>query len=419
MPIITCHVTNQTADVGLTKAGEPRIPNGWKRFGDQYVSPEGQRRAYVCRGLTVPVGQVVVHGQEWTEENFRAGWTEFRRCLAISWRQCAQVANWWIAEVAKADNRPILRNGNKVKLPKLVYDQKALNALCRQTFPDLDSQSVYAVARLAVRRYEADRWAIRVECSKSLPSVRHPAPLPIRVEDSPMLTPLDPDGSIVFRLRIAGTRFSVRLKNTANFERQLISIRRAALGEIPRGAISLRDHDGQVLLTLAAWLPKDPGPREVTETFLVRTDPNALLVGEMAGRNVFVMNEDELARWHKAHLCYLQRMRQDLKAERRIERQARRNMLRALDRRCAKHARRVQDRLHKVASIVANHAKRRRVAAIVYDDEHHDYLPTFPWYRLKGLITEKCDAFGIEVVSQASPGAEAEKPKKRRKAKAS
>lgn len=330
-----------------------------------------------------------------------------------------------------------------------------------QLRPGMDATMFTILTKQAREKYIKTRWYVYVTAKKSFPSFRDgELPLPLRA-DNAILEVLS-DGTVCIVSRIAGTRFVVRLKNDpARFGRNLRPIREAAVGNLSRGDVKLSDNDGQVIATVSVSLRRDLAPRKAVETLVVRTDPHALLVAELSAMNgagdvartwpCFVLNEDELKRWWIAgkyagkrgeetlkgmvedHLAYLQRMGQDRKAETRSVRRwkesrppllegprddelspaqrkrrrkyHRKNMQRSLESRCAKHARRIADRLHKIACVVVNHAVRRGVASVFYDDSCREYLPRFPYYRLKALIREKLDYRGIAMACKAETDA--------------
>lgn len=415
--MLTCEVTGQRVETTTNEQGEPHLPIGWKRLGGTYVSREGMQQRYTLRCLTVPVERVVSGYDATIPEadttSTSSDWKAFKLALATSWRAVTQCSNWILQRLAALDTEPLEGNGKGgSKLPKFAPDTKPLYALIRQQWPDLDSQSMGQVLQNVKSRYMQGRFDFRVRGALSLPTYRYPTPLPCPAKDSPLY--LDERGRVCLRLRIAGQRFAVRLKSDPKrFGRQMAPLIQAARGELVRGDVKIREGgDGQVLIAVSVYLPRQVGLRDNPEAFLVRTDPAALLVGEIQGRNAFVLNADEVRRWQAAHASYLQRMSQDRKAERRgrlgyteedsrkSRKQHARNTQRALETRCAKHDRRMSDALHKLACTVANHAQRRQVGTVIYDDEERTYMERFPYARLKTLIKEKLEARGIVLIAR-------------------
>lgn len=90
------------------------------------------------------------------------------------------------------------------------------------------------------------------------------------------------------------------------------------------------------------------------------------------------------------------RLRQDAKAE---SRRAGRGPLERMKRQTIKHRDRVQNELHKAARFLVNHALRKRVAALLYDDTCRDFSKQFPWADLKQKVQEKAQAAGIEFIA--------------------
>jgi len=425
---IRCVVTGEGREVRRLKDGTPALPPGWKRVAGEPYSPEGFTRRFVPRTLTVPVCRAVIGYQApFTEENTTAAWPEFRRALSASWRAVTQFSNWLLTGLAALDREPLASTGKPEapwRLPPFKPDTKPLYALGRSQWPELDSQSFGQVLQAVRARYMGTRFGLRVLGSLSLPTFRFPTPLPVPAKDSELTL----DGEAVcVRLRLGGMAFLVRLKSTDNFARQLDPLRKAACGLLPRGAVTVREGGkGDVLLACVVYLPIQAVPRETTEPFLVRTDPEALLVGELQGRREFILNEDQLKRWGKAHEEQLKRWTEahhdllrrageDRKAERRgrapyadgedrrRRRDHKKNFQRALERRCEKYHARVHDALHKVAAVVAGHAARRRVYEVCYDDSERGYMPWLPYHKLKTFIREKLGAIGIRMVGGGDP----------------
>lgn len=440
---ITCRETGEQVECFINDDGTPQFPMGWKKIGDEYISAKAAAECYCVRSSTLPVHRAIVLEKRgsrfvspgWTDEACKAGWAELWKCLYASWRQCGQLANWVIREVARLEPAATLP-GKGSKLDKLTIDEKVIYKLARQKFPDLDTASLVSIYRKAISKYKAERFDI-LRCARSLPSFRDNMPLPIEKADSPL--EIDEEGYAVLRVRIHGTTFLLRMckdrpekeGRKGDYSRPMAKWRQAASEEIPRGAISIRQggrDDKDILVGLAVSLPKETGPREATEDFVVSTAADALLVGMIHGRAEYVLNEDQLVRWGmiplksevEKHTKFVQRTSQDRKAERRSHgradysecntpeerkrvkrshRQNRRNLQRAVEKRCAAHDRRVDDAIHKVARIVADHAKRRKVACVQYVDLLRTYMPKFPYFKLKTRIAEKLAMYGIGFIA--------------------
>ena len=61
----------------------------------------------------------------------------------------------------------------------------------------------------------------------------------------------------------------------------------------------------------------------------------------------------------------------------------------------ALHRRWIDNALHTLSAQILSRAKSRRAAAIMYSDTARDYLPEFPYFRLRELVRQKCEAAGI------------------------
>lgn len=442
---LTCAATGESKQTPLNADGTPKL-NGWKHVDGKYYSPDGFASLFVCRAITVPVDRVVIGYKTpfdlpYDDPQYTVNYREFRKALNVSWKQCAQIGNYYMGRLFSMDTQPI-KDGKLVPMSFSNDDRNALSRLCRTVFPDIDSQSLYSMTRAAESRYKQARFDIHIRVAKSVPSYRIPTPLPVHNQSSPIS--LDDKGRVLVRLRIAGQQFVARLKDDEKrFGRQLAPLRRAALGELRRGDLSIRDKgNGQTLITIPVFVPREKTERQDV-AMLVRTDPECLIVGEIQGRNIFLLNERHINRWNRKHERFyhswaaqavsetgevlesielpnlkwlvdhhtdlVQRMGEDSKAERRGKvpyhegqtrrerRQHHQNMLRALETRCQKHHERIKDAIHKISRVIVNHAVRRKCCLIAWEDSRRTYMPKFPYAALRVLVEQKAIVHGIKV----------------------
>lgn len=141
---------------------------------------------------------------------------------------------------------------------------------------------------------------------------------------------------------------------------------------------------------------------------VVRTDPNALLVVEVEGRPAWVLNADhagalvsQLLFVKEKHRVYLQRTAEDLKYEKRLNRDQRKGLNESRARRCDKAQNRVDSLLHQITAQVAGYCKRVGVSAVVYDDSVKSFVPNgFPWHQMRERIAYKVADAGAEWIGE-------------------
>ena len=116
---------------------------------------------------------------------------------------------------------------------------------------------------------------------------------------------------------------------------------------------------------------------------------------------MWIHNADHIRRWVGEYYRKLNRWADDQKAEQRP--------VASFTSRREAAVKKQQDRMdsatHEAAAQLVNFARRRKFAAIKYDDAEKGFAGKFPWDRLKRLIAEKADAAGIVVEFVASSAA--------------
>src|SRR5262249_17355128 len=102
---IHCVLCATTRIQPLTRAGRPRVPSGWKVFGERAFCRTCKSRAYVLRSISVPIAAPV-----------DGSWAEFRAALRTGWSVSTTCANWMTTELYVRDVR---RQPHHVKLPQM------------------------------------------------------------------------------------------------------------------------------------------------------------------------------------------------------------------------------------------------------------------------------------------------------------
>jgi hypothetical protein len=201
-------------------------------------------------------------------------------------------------------------------------------------------------------------------------------------------------------------RREMRLKSGSQFRRQMEAFRLMARGEAVTGELAIYQQGSQLMVKMVAWLPRAEKAGNMTGTLRVRTGAGQMLLAVNAkDETLWRYHGDHLPRWVAAHRSQLQRWSDDSKFEQRPvpNFQARRAAA------VTKFHHRMQSAAHEIAQQLAGYARRRRFAEVEYNDQDQTYCPQFPWARLRALIFEKLDAYGIQL-RLASDAVVAESP---------
>lgn len=344
----------------------------------------------IVRAVTLPVAEPV-----------GSTWQEFREALRNVWADSTALANWAVTELAKAD---VIRKPSDKKLkpmPKGVY----LYGLAKKRFFGWQAwEGCYASAQCVLRgvekKYRKARFDLLWRGRASLPTYRYPYPYPVHNQNwIPVYVEGHSSKVAAVQFTLSGKDFCLRLKSGPEFGRQLAMFRQLVEGA-KRGEASLYQKNGHVMVKLVGWFPK-PAAKS-GHTLLVRTDQEAFWICEREGRREWIVNADHVRRRVEAHRCWLQRIREDMKAERRSggkptgEREA-------LDKRCRKQNDFLDSKTHEYSAHLVAFAVRQGAATIIYDDTCREYLESFPWSALRTKLGYKLEAAGIEFVHRDSP----------------
>lgn len=425
---IRCSGTGEVRQVKQLKSGKASLPRGWKRLGGEFYSAEAWHSRFRLRTIQVPVAGVECPVN--SPEASRAAWAQLRAALQVSWRQATQVSNWIMTELAKQDSAPLIEADAGPRLPpmpSLGPLQKQLYRDGRDKWPELDSQSFGSIRQQVVAKYLQLRFELRCRSSISLPTYRYPIPLPIPSKDAVVL---ERNGQLLLRVRISGTRFLLRLRGGREFRRAISTLQKVRAGELLSGEVKLlernvggahyaRDRDGstgmhsRLMVSMAVWTPRQ-SPVQGHRKCIVQSTSTRLWSVHVDGReeDPWHLNEDQIRRWALAHRSQLQRLREDMKFERRRDRTddlaQRRKKLRV------KYQNRMNDACHKVSTMLVGFCRRRGVVEVEYDDQNKNWLRDFPWYKLRQYCADKCTDAGISfharIVNEGKLQSEARQP---------
>jgi hypothetical protein len=143
---------------------------------------------------------------------------------------------------------------------------------------------------------------------------------------------------------------------------------------------------------MVAWLPRPEQVKGAEGTLVVRTGKESLLTAvNLKDENLWVYNGDQIRKWVAVHRKQLQRWSEDAKYENRPVP----NFQEVRTAAVVKFRDRLNSLTHEISKQLVGYAKRRRFAEVRYEDDERGFCESFPWYRLKQLLTQKLDEVGI------------------------
>lgn len=336
-------------------------------------------------------------------------WDELGRLLRETWRDAARAANYIISALYAADQAAKQSGDDIPKMPK-----QNTYALVRRLLPDLPVNTVSAIDRETRRRYagknskgQGVRWSAMVGAA-SLPSFREPFPFPVKAgdwraelgdNDNPIVwvtLKRDPVGG---KGRVSPYRVALMLKSSGGHRRAAALFRQIVNGELKARTLKIvaakREGRSVPMVAIAYDQPcEEPG--EVKGKLCVRTDDRSLLVaapsGDADAQRIWWYHADHGRRWQHEHARRMQRLADDYKHE---PRRVRHEVEHRRELWVRKHADRMDTLCHQCAARLVGFASRRRVAEIELDMSERGFASSFPYFKLKELIGQKCERAGI------------------------
>lgn len=398
-------------------SGNPALPRGWHRHREETWCATCWKSNFMLRAVTVPLAGAV----EGTQDERREWWLRLWKLLHARWRDTTRTSNWAIGRLVAAEPARLADQARMPKLPRVYLYPEA-----RALSPELAPQSVCALLQAVERRYRARRFWSYWRCEERPPTFRYPAPLPIHNQS--WSVEILEDGRAVVTARLGPGpegKWRFRLRGGAGFRRQLRAARLIASGEAARGELALyavpaqaadhrpavdlsrpgggRSRTGRIMVKLCAWLPKRPGPRELSGTLWISTAGEALLAYRVEDGETHWLRCDHVRRWAAEHRRMLSRTSDDLKRENRWPAEVRRRALEARQLRVQKHGYRMDSHTHEVSAMLAGFARRRRVARVIYQDTDRSYVAEYPWHQLWEQLAYKLKETGIDIASGSVP----------------
>ena len=364
------------AGCGDTKQIAKRLPSGWKHLGDEYWCSKCWAGKHILRAISFPVVAPVDHT-----------WQELRAALREMFIETTAVSNWMMTELYTRDVR---REPGQTKMPPM--PRTYLYPEARKIAPNLPPQCVASLEQAITRKYRAKRFEIVWTHRSSLPTVRYPSPF--SVPNQSWSCEIDGDNRPSVSVRIKDQRWTLRLRGGPQFHRQRRAYDQMLSGQAVRGELALYERGENLMCKLVAWLPRTQLDTKPEGTLVVHADKNSLLVAVNAKDvKLWRYHGDHLRRWSIEHRTQLKRWSDDQKYEQRLipafaERR---------ERATAKYRKRMDSACHEIAAQLANYAARRHFSAVHYTDSEHPFCDEFPWAKLRMLLDQKLNAYGIEL----------------------
>ena len=357
-----------------------RLPTGWKHAGEEYWCGDCWRGKYVLRAITLPVAQPL-----------GVTWEDFRTALKLMWRETTRASNWMVRQLALAD---IEREPGVAKMPPM--PRSYLYPVARQQFPVLPSQTVAALEQAVTAKYKAKRYEVVWTCAAALPTFRYPQPFPVHNQSWSVTVE---DSSPTISIRIGEHRVQLRLKSGHRFRRQVAAVKGIASGSAVTGECALYEKGKDVMVKMVAWLPRKAVSEQMSGVLRVRSTSASLIVAlNEKEEALWSYNADQIPRLAAKHRRRLQRWAEDSKFEQRpVAAFATRRTEASL-----RYHRSINTAADQAAASLVLYARRRKFAAIVWDDTDRSFCADFVWFRLESRMATLADENGIAFSKAAS-----------------
>lgn len=360
-----------------------RIPKGWKRLVGVLHCGKCLRSRFARRAVTIPIVSPV-----------GMGWDDLRKALRQSFDWTTQAANWVLRQLAAHDAGidPVTKKLGKFAPPE--PDGKSLYKGVADRWC-IDTRTASCIVRAATAKYGACRLKMH-RGEVSLPSIRYPHPIP--VQNATWSITEGEDGGLVLDMPLGRRgRVQVRLKGGVNYRRQLVAVRQLMKGEAVQGQLDIMESGTKVLAKMVGLFPK-VAKRDGWAAALHTGGDAFLALYNDERRAIYRWNADHVRGWIMAQDDRMQRLRDDLKAEKRLGRE-RDGILARMEQLRDQHHNRMHSFCHKVSAQVIGQLSRRRCGLLMVVDADKSYMPHFPWHKLSTMLADKANRAGIEIAS--------------------
>lgn len=406
-------VTVCCSECAAEQAAPKRLPTGWKRIGETVTCVDCWKKRFALRAVTMRVAKPD-----------GIGWPELRKLLRESFTASTQAANWVLRQMALHDPG-FNENGKLAKMPQVEPDGQSLYLGVMARWSDWDTRTASCIVQAAQAKYKACRFKM-ARGEVSLPSIRYPHPIPCH--NATWSISEGEDGGLVLDAPL-GRKNRVRLvlRGGSQYRRQLNDVRRIIKGEVQQCQLDIYEEgtypNTKQLVKMVGWFPRQERTGSFAASLVTGpvARPNVDADGQIAGaqiatpafltlynderRTIYRWNADHVRGWIAAQDERMQRLREDLKAEKRLGRE-RDGILAQMDRLERDHYHRLHSFCHEVSTQVVEHLRRRHCGTLMFVDKDRSYFQHFPWAKLAGMLADKAHRAGIDFIASGDAGAE-------------
>ena len=410
MPDIRCDICGATRATSATRAGEPRLSRGWKRLPGGVHCAACVVANWRIRAVEMAVAEVLEGGRE-----------EFRQASLTAWRATQRLANRCATWYFTADSEPH-PDGRMRPMPKTYLYPQA-----RAAVPELPPRATVQIDHSVAGNYRESRAAVH-RGEASLRTYRFPQPYALPADGEPCRW-VEYEGEHgqssrvpAVQMRMGDERFLLRLAGGPEWRRQTEGFSQIVSGEAQLVEVVLRGRRAnggdrrssqpmrtpgsgsrgtyRRMVKLVAWFPYRPSSNRKPRTMAVRSGPHAWLIAEAEGRSTpWVLRNNQVRRWIRAHADKIEGGADDLKAECRPMKESERDRLKRMS---TRYNDRMTTWARQSTGYLVAFAQRMRVGSVALDLADHRYCPSAPWDLLKRMLREGMDRAGIVVHDAAS-----------------
>jgi hypothetical protein len=203
-------------------------------------------------------------------------------------------------------------------------------------------------------------------------------------------------------------RATLRLKGGQGHRRALHDVRRIIRGEVAQCQLDIYEQGAKLLVKMAGWFPRQDKRGDFVASMHTGGDALLTLYNDER-RLIYRWNADHVRRRIVAQDEQMQRLREDLKAEKRLGRE-RDGILARMEFLSEQGRRFLGSFCHEVSRQVVEHLRRRRCSVLMLVDRDKSYMPHFPWHQLRSMIADKANRAQIELIASDDAASESPEP---------
>ncbi|MCY2924806.1 MAG: hypothetical protein NT031_05105 [Planctomycetota bacterium] len=409
---------------GLSKvklSGKAHYPRNWKPYNGVLTCEKCRRRLYHTITLSWRI-----KGCASATNVFRSAKYGFDliRYLEPLWLEAKQAADLAVVELLRQEELPI-RDGQFGLL-----DQTKVTERLKTVFPHLPKHAVDAMMMRIMFEYRKHRYDVLVRGDHSTLTHKYGYPILIRKgkwstcsisDDMPaprIQIIMGKEEGTLLKGKNSNQRLTLELCGGAGYARYVTAFKKLLTGEAVGGELALKGvkpaglprSATELYANLRLELPT-PAAQESHGALYVATDDKSFLYARVKDHRLWRFNADQLPKefkalewklkkvpgWIERHDERLQRLADDLKFELRTDSASSEAIAVVRERFVERQHDRINDFIETVSGAVANYARRRRFAQIVYNDQRRKAFggAHFPWFLLQERLRQKTEAHGL------------------------